>query len=291
VPGGVAWSAGRIAASVSLWHPATLRIAVHGQQRLRVSHAPEITFSADRMTASVPLWTAHPDQAELQADAIAGGLAGSGHPDDVQIDALRLLLRSAAAPPPRDGGKAGLAASLTVSMHGIGLPDTRQWALGGTIASAGGTLMLATPDMPFWDTQAAPLGPPQAQAEAWRDGGGVLRVRDLHLRWGPLTLQGDADLGLDGRLQPAGSGTADVTGLAAALDALVGSGLITPGLAATFKAVAAPMAHGPAPGADPAPTDRLRLPFVLHDNTLAVGEIPLAHLNDIAWQHPPSKPQ
>jgi hypothetical protein len=101
-------------------------------------------------------------------------------------------------------------------------------------------------------------------------------LSDVLLKWGPLTLTGDAQLGMDSRLQPAGKGVADVSGAAAALDALVDGGVVQPGMAATAKAVLGAMAQLPG-------GDSVRLPFVLRDNTVSVGPIPLARLNDIVW--------
>jgi len=118
--------------------------------------------------------------------------------------------------------------------------------------------------------------PVAVEAAAWQEGGGAVSVSDALLKWGPLTLTGQAQLGLDSRLQPAGKGVADVSGAAAALDALVDGGVVQPGMAATAKAVLGAMAQLPG-------GDKVRLPFVLRDNTVSVGPIPLARLNDIVW--------
>jgi len=290
VPGGLAWSADHMVVSLSLRHPTTLGVEVWGIERLRVSHAPKLIFSAARLLVALPLGGALQGAATLQASFITGGIAGSGHPQDVRLDDLRLDLRANPAAPGK-GGALGLGVGLDIAAHTIGLPDSRRWPLGGTVASAAGSVFVWSPRLPFWDAQASPLGSdPRAQAEAWRDGGGTLKISDLDLRWGPLQLSASAALGLDGRLQPAGEGTADISGLPGTLDALADGEAIAPGLAATFKAVLAPMQHvklalEAAVHADDA---AVRLPFVLRDNTLSVGQIPLIHLNDIVWRAPPA---
>lgn len=281
LPGGLSWSAGRVSLSVSLLHPRTLVIGIEGAQRLRVSHAPELGFTAQSAVATLPLGDTLPIQADLLITGIDGGIAFSRHPRDVRLEALRISIQAS----PRE--KPGFTGRLDIMAHGIGLPDIGRWPLGAFVSRAGATLNLTSPSMPFWDTQAIPgAGGPQAQAEAWRDGGGTLAARDVDLHWGPLRLRGEADLRLDDRLQPAGSGTADVAGTGAALDALADAGVIAPGLATTVKAVLAFMPHTSIAG-DPAPIPAVRLPFVLRQNTLSVGQIPIARLNDIAWRRRP----
>jgi hypothetical protein len=287
LPGGLAWSADHIVIFLSLRHPATLGLQVWGIERLRLSHAPNLIFSAARLVVELPLGGALKGEATLRASGITGGIAGSGHPQDVRVDALRLDVRADPEAPGQAGAR-GLGLRLDIAAKMIGLPDSRRWPLGGTVASAAGSFSIWSPPLPFWDAQSSPLGSdPRAQAEAWRDAGGTVRISDLDLQWGPLLLDASAALGLDARLQPAGEGSADVSGLPGTLDALADGDAITPGLAATFKAVLAPMQHvslAAAPAGDAA----LRLPFLLRDNTLSVGQIPLIHLNDIAWRPPPA---
>jgi hypothetical protein len=263
VPGGVSWRASRVVLSVSLWSPATLSIVPEEQQFLRISHTRPINFHADHMEALLPLLGGKVQQADLTAQGIVGGIFGSLHPQDVRMDLLSMHVSAGAG---RDNG---LAAELTLRGEQIGLPDIGRWPLGALVSEVAATIRLYSPRL----QEHAPV---PAEAAAWQAGGGALTLRDVRLRWGPLTLTGDAELGLDTRLQPAGKGTANVTGAAAAMDALVGGGVLQPGMAATAKAVLGAMAQLPG-------GDAVRLPFVLRDNTLSVGPIPLARLNDIVW--------
>jgi hypothetical protein len=280
LPGGVSWHATRLALTVSLAHPGTLVVRVLGPQRVRLSHAPEVIVTADRLSVRMPLAALVPE-AELDADALAGGVRGSGHPGDLRVAQLHVhyLDDSAQHPAPT-----WLSARLEVAAHGIGLPDIGHWPLGGFVSSAGGIISLSSPRLyavSGWGTKVS--ADPEDQARMWRDGGGTLDLHDLHLHWGPLRLQADAALRLDGRLQPAGTGSADVEGSSASLDALAAGGVIPAGLATTAKAVLAVMPHAPGnPNA-------VRLPFVVHDSTLSVGQIPVVRLNDVVWtRHPPT---
>ena len=274
MPGGLSWSANRLVLSLALLQPATLGISVFGQQHLRLSHAPWLVFTADRAQAAIKLWGSRVPLAELQADGLEGGLAGSRHPKDVQVAGLSVRLDALA------GAKAAWPpARLDLRAVGIGLPDTGQWALGARVAELSGSVLLTTPGAANPPATPAAPGTPEAerQARAWRDGGGRLAVQDLRLRWGPTQATASAVLGLDGRLQPAGTGQVDLAGSQATLSALASAGVIPSGLAATAGAVLAFMPRVPA---DP---EAVRLPVVLRDNTVSVGQIPIVRFGDVAW--------
>ena len=263
VPGGIAWNSGRTTLSVSLAAPFTLVVQPEGQEMIRLSHMKPFVLNADHILAQVPLLRNADGNVRLEARGVTGGVAGSGHPQDVRLESLVLNLSLQ----PRDTRR--LPAVLTFAAHGLGLPDIRRWPLGDTITDSGGTLRLSSPEL---------IGRLNThdEASAWRDGGGQVSLQNISLRWGPLSLHGEAQLGLDSRLQPTGRGRADVSGAASALDALVDAKVIAPGIGATGKAVLSVMPE--APGGD-----GLRLPFVLRDNTVSVGPIPLARLGDVIW--------
>jgi hypothetical protein len=262
-PGGVAWKSGRAVLSVLLASPFTLRVEPEGQETIRLSRMKPMVLNADRIFARVPLWREPDAQGWLLAQGVTGGVAGSGHPQDVRLESLSLQLST------RQGAASALAGKLVFAVRGIGLPDIGRWPLGDTVEAVDGTLQLSSPEL------NGVRGGRDA-VSAWRDGGGKASLQDVALHWGPLVLRGEATLGLDGRLQPAGSGTADVSGAAAALDALVDAKVIAPGIGATGKAVLSVMPSAP-------DRDGLRLHFVLRDNTLSVGPIPLARLSDVVW--------
>ncbi len=267
VPGGLQWHAGRTILSVGLGAPFTLSVEPEGQQTVRLSHLKSIVFNADHILATVPLWHGAVATADLAAQGVTGGLAGSGHPQDVRLESLSLHLRLKGAQGATLTG--ALEGELDFAARGLGLPDIGRWPLGDTVAAVAGTMQLSSPNL-------AGVRGGHDEASAWRDGGGGVLLHDVSVRWGPLNLKGEAKLGLDERLQPAGSGTADVSGAGDVLDALVDAKVIAPGIGATGKAVLSVMPSAPG-------SDALRLPFVLHDNTLSVGPIPLARLNDIIW--------
>ena len=274
LPGGLAVIVPRLQFELGLAHPITLWIDSPGPQRLRLSHAPDIIFHADRLQARIPLGRSAP-AGWLEAENLQAGLFGGGHPTDVQIDgiSLRFADETAASRAPT-----WISARIQVAAHGIALPDIGRWPLGAIIASAAGSVSLDSPrlySVSGWGTQVT--SDPKDQARLWRDGGGALNFSDLAVHWGPMRLAASAQLNLDANLQPAGIGRADIEGSAKALDALASAGVIQPGLAATAKAILAVMPSAPNnPSA-------VHLPFVLRDNTLSVGKIPVVRVNEIAW--------
>ncbi len=261
LPGGAAWSADRIVLTVSLTDPWHLSILPQGEETLRISHIPAVAFIADRIEIRVPLGEGRPDHATLTATAVAGGLQASRRRQDVRIGQLSLQVHAR-----QDHG--ALDASLGFTADNIGLPDTGRWPLGGSVTSLTVAVLLKSPQI----TGADSLD----QAASWRDGGGRLSLPAIGLRWGPLSLEGDAQMGLDARLQPAGTGHAHVVGYAAALDALAAAGVIGPGMAVTYDAVLGLMAHSPESAID--------IPLTLRDSTLSLGAIPLARFHEVAWR-------
>ncbi len=270
LPGGLRWSSQRLILAVSLFDPTRLALAAEGSQRLRLSGLPDLAFTGAELAASIKLWGGAAALAQIDAAALTGGIAGSRHPQDVQVSALQLRVSAVSDP---KTGNAWPSARLEVHAAGIGLPDVVQWPLGAFVSELSGTLDLSSP-------AAGPTGPSdiESQARAWRDGGGRLNAHDFRLRWGPLNLSATASLTLDRRLQPAGSGSADLAGSGATLAALSGAGVITPGLAATAGAMLAFMPRAP----DDA--DAVRLPFRLQDDTVSVGQIPVFQVRDVRWK-------
>jgi len=264
LPGGVDWHAERVVLSVALLSPTRLTVEPEGEQTLRAAGGDPIAFFAEHFNAEVPLTDERLDRIDIAAEGLAGGPRHPGHMQDVRIGALRASLQADRA------GASRTTARLSLAARQIGLPDDGHWALGATISQLDTDISLASP--------ALSGESPAEQARAWHDWGGLLTVEALSLRWGPLSVRAVAELGLDDKLQPAGTGTARVHGAEAALDALARSFVLSPGVAQTAKAVLALM---PAQADDGGQTRVL--PFTLQDSTLSVGKTPLMHVGDIAW--------
>ena len=70
---------------------------------------------------------------------------------------------------------------------------------------------------------------------AWRDGGGAIEAKKIHLAWGPLVADGDGTLTLDEAMRPLGAFSTSLRGLSDFVDQLVKVGLINSRAASGIK--------------------------------------------------------
>ncbi len=245
-PGALAWQAGQVRLVYAPWRPTTLDVLVDGTQTIRVGNAAPVTLAAEPLDVQIPLDNS--GQAEgiaIKARGVSVPLPGGG----LQIDSLSVRIRQADA----------FIAVTAATLPGRSLP------FGGTIRSL---------DLHARFTGAIPsLRDPAAAVAALRDGGQRLLVDGLALSWGPLDVRGNASLGLDAALQPAGTAAVQLTGYAEVIDALARSGTITRNdarVATTLLSLMSRQGAGDVSQAD--------LPLTLKDRTLSVGAIPVLRL-------------
>ena len=249
-PGTLAWQAGQVRLVYAPWHPTTLDMLVEGAQTVRIGNAAPVTLSAQRVDVTIPLnASGQADGIAVRARAISVPLAAGA----LQIDSLAVRLRQADA----------FIAATAATVPGRNLP------FGGTIRSL---------DLHAHLTGAVPpLRDPAATLAALRDGGQILSIDGLALVWGPLDVRGNASLGLDAALQPAGTASLQLTGYAEAIDALARSGAITRNdarVASTLLSLISSQGAGEVSQAE--------LPLTLKDRTLSAGAIPLLRLPALA---------
>lgn len=123
-----------------------------------------------------------------------------------------------------------------------------------------------------------PLAPLRDALAAWRDAGGVVELQNFGFAQGPLALSGNATLALDPELQPEGAGTITTAGLGAAVEILIGDGLIPPDRALVARATVKALEK---PGADGRPQATVGLS--LQNRTVSFGPVPLFALQPIEW--------
>lgn len=119
----------------------------------------------------------------------------------------------------------------------------------------------------------------QTALTGWRDSGGVVEVRRLRADYGPLGLDADGTLALDGQLQPVGAFVARLEGFSETVDALHGASIISDGNALTAKLVLGVMADKDGAGG----RKRLSIPVNLQDRTLYAGPLAMVKLPMIRW--------
>lgn len=183
----------------------------------------------------------------------------------VTADAVVLRLAISARPAPRPEGPV-----IGVALSGLMLPKTAQPALGRMVRAVNAEIEL-------------PGGPPRIGSPdglaRWRDGGGTLEVRRLHLVWGGLQFDGEGTLALDSDLQPVGAMRARIGGYRATVDALARAGLVRDRDAPSVK-----MVLGLVAGATPGGRNTITVPVTLQDRRLSIGPARLLRVPRITWK-------
>ena len=235
---GLAWQAAGFRLVYRPWRPGVVSIAPEGVQTLRIGEAAPIRIDAGRMVV---------EATSSSVTASARGLRLSSAAGVAAAESARLVWR--------DG-------SARLTLAGAALP-------GGALPFGPAWLEAhARSTQPFPPMQDLP-----GALKAWRDAGGRLVLSGVSFRWGPLHGAGDATIGLDGVMQPEATGLLQVTGFAAAIDALVRSGALTPNRGRVAQTLLSLVSSA---GPDGAP--QAVLPFSVHGGVLATGAIPLLRL-------------
>jgi hypothetical protein len=126
---------------------------------------------------------------------------------------------------------------------------------------------------------AVPAAPPLEALAGWRDGGGVIQLREGEIDWGPISASGDGTIALDEKLQPLTAGTMRVAGLPETLDMLAAAGTVPQGQATLAKLMFGAVAATPTGGGRP----EVALPLTIQNGYVYVGPIKLAPLQPIDW--------
>jgi hypothetical protein len=271
IPGGLAWSTDRVELRIALMRPNVLEIEPEGIQRFRLADRPDITCTAERLRAWVPL---EPDSSARSGELAATNLRTSMPEESdaeggLTIGSLSIL---GTAKPAALHGEAVVTIALAASA--IGLPPGQRWSPGSRIERMRLEAILDGP-LP----RAHGL---TAWAHAWRESGGSLDVRQVSLNWGNLALEAAATLALDDHLQPTGAGAVRMTGYAAALEALATNGVLSRSAATAAKAVLSLLARMPE---DEGPAE-VEAPLSLESGTLSLRQLPLLRIPTIDWREP-----
>jgi hypothetical protein len=161
--------------------------------------------------------------------------------------------------------------SLSGSTAGLSLPWLKASPLGTTVES------LSLKARLIGNVKAGEL---VQSLEDWRDKGGTVELKKLRLRHGPLKINTDGTLALDGKLQPIGSLMAHLEGFFETIDALKNLGLVKARDAITAKMIMGVLSRTPK-GGGPAV---LNLAVTAQDRYLYVGPVRLLKLPEINWR-------
>ncbi|MFV3127469.1 DUF2125 domain-containing protein [Niveispirillum sp. KHB5.9] len=123
-----------------------------------------------------------------------------------------------------------------------------------------------------------PAKPSVEGMTAWRDGGGTLEIPGARLLWSGMDLRANATLALDGAMQPAGKGTAELSGAETLIDMLVENGSLRPEQAEGAKAGMTMLGRRTDDG-----RSVLSVPILLKNSQLFLGPLHVATLPPIPW--------
>lgn len=277
------WSGEGIVVQARPWRPGRLSIFASGKQQVTVGAGPgRVTYSGGARIADVHV--------------TLGGASSAGWPAQVRarISELRLL-----SPTPGRGVTVGdvffgydsfdvpkntpkaVSAQAEISIRDMHIPPFRGLPLGNGFQRLSAR----------FNVKGRLLGAGSGGAAAlarWRDGGGTIDLKGVHVENGPLNVQGAGTLALDGDLQPVGSFTAKIEGLFALLDQLRAQGILRDRDVVTAKLVLGALFQRPGNGAPPA----LSMAITVQNRKLFIGPVQIAEFPRVVWpgQVSPSTP-
>jgi len=113
----------------------------------------------------------------------------------------------------------------------------------------------------------------------WRDAGGTMEISRMQFGYGPLIVQGNGTMALDGELQLVGAFSARIQGFFQTVDRLRNAGVVRGPDASMAKVVLGMLSKQPKNGG-PA---TISLPLTLQEGGFFAGPVRLADLPEIHW--------
>lgn len=261
------WEGQRLYAEARPWSPWSFTTLAPGNHALVVTVEGKSRIfhgRSERAAGHFELDSGHLQSAQLElTDLVIDEVDAGQH-----WTADRIAV-SAELAPLEEGTHRTPVADLRLQAADLKLPEEMPLPLGHQMAALdlAATLLGPIPDGPLADGLAR-----------WRDGGGTIEVRRLSAEYGPLALNADGTLALDGELQPVGAFTARVEGFFETVDALRNRGIIRPGDAVTAKMILGVLAKRAAGG-----RTNLTIPVSVQDRHLFAGPVPLIEIPPISW--------
>ncbi len=263
------WRADRIKVRISPWRAGGIAFDLAGSHklRLRVGRQP---LDLEIMSAQAPgefteaknggprIFKVKPRKLVIRESVI-------GQRIDVDAASLQLFgyVRASTA-------SSESSAGLLLDLSGVTLPKAADKLLGRKLERFAIEIQVLG-ELPL------PLERPRLTR--WRDGGGVLEIKNLDLAWGPAKLSGNGTMSLEEALQPEASLAARITGHRKTVDALVAAGVVRERVARGVKLVLDMMARRSSPGTESV----IRLPLSIQNRVIYVGPARLARLPSIRW--------
>lgn len=113
----------------------------------------------------------------------------------------------------------------------------------------------------------------------WRDVGGIMEAERIHIQYGPLLLQGNGTMALDGDLQPVGAFSARIQGFFETINSLQRAGVVRGPDASMAKVVLGMLAKHPTNGGPAS----ISLPLTIQNRAFFAGPVQLIDLPILNW--------
>ena len=261
LPSGETWRGPPlVTARAWLWQLETIRFVAPGHHEFDLP-AGRLALDANGIEGALAFGGGLLERIEL--DLRQARLVNRDTGQELAADALRL---SAGPLAPVEGKD--YAIDLALDLAGLPLPPEAEGAalLGQRLERLRLVGVLRGP--------LAPAAAPRAAAALWRDGGGVLDLAEIELRWGDLALKGSGTLTLDEAFRPLGAFSFETEGLLALIGRLDAAGLLDPAVVPALTTALKALASGQGNNGQ----DRVTLPITAQDGVLSLGLVPIGQL-------------
>lgn len=256
------WRGPAIRLTARPWRPSRLQLTAPGRHWLTTvvgGRAREYDVAVETLWLKLRVARHGVERATLAARGLVAKEEGAG--EALRLKAAGIAFKRAAA---AEAGKPGL--ELTGAADGAAFAVEPAPGLGRVTER-------------FWLVVVGNTVPPAltgADLAKWRDRGGIVDVRRLSVRHGPLAAEGDGTLALDAEMQPMAAFTVRVRGYDGVIDRLTAAGAIKPQPAALAKAALGLLAGQQGGG-------EVKVPLSIQDRRLYLGPVPVARLPVVVW--------
>lgn len=268
--GSIVWRTDTLKAQGRPWRFGRITFTTPGQNDIRRIHLPtrEILVLKDDGASGEATFGAGGRLRALTVRLRDVVLRSHKTGERIAIGGLEAGIRLASNP----AGTEDPPVTVTVSGLDLRLPDGVDSPLGALVARFGVEATLSPPMFPD--------DPIRETLESWRNAGGKMRIEDLDLRWGPLTVEARGRLALDGDLQPAGRLIVRAKGFDQTIQALAALGRIDPNDAVATRLALNFLAR---PGPDDG-VPQITAAVSIHDRVVTAGPRTVARLPRIEWR-------
>lgn len=273
-PGRFDWRGSDVVASISPLTPNKVQVRAAGKHQIGIVGIDSVAFEAGTANVKVDL---NLRGLPTGGTALLQNVTATSSAGTSSIDSLQIQIEEMTPPASRVTEAVPNNIGFGVALSNLSLPSQLKLPISRRIATA--TLRGRVRGQ--WE----PVAFTTALAN-WRDGGGVIEMDELMLRWDPLTMSANGTMALDQRLQPLIAVSARLTGFFETVDALSAAHVIRSRDVSMAKLMLGLLSK---PSANGGPAV-LELPLTVQDGTFYAGPAAIAKIPDLPWEAPAPVP-